>query len=98
MEVVVFTVMAGALIASVPIAIALGLSAVAVKVAVAEAAQVVFDSGDNSSEYKAAAYRWLNLARSYVYNDGWWKSLVHPRQVVTTTSTRTCTPVTPRVF
>jgi hypothetical protein len=51
--------------------------------------QVVFDSGDNSSAYRTAARRWLNLARSYIADDALWKTALRPDATLTTDAAKT---------
>jgi len=51
--------------------------------------QTTFDSGDEGAGYKTAARRWLNLARSYIADQGLWKSALSARQTITTAAATT---------
>lgn len=51
--------------------------------------QIVFDSDDSSTAYRNAARRWLNLARSYIADRGYWKPALDDSVTITTSAATT---------
>lgn len=51
--------------------------------------QVAFDSDDASGDYRTAALRWLNLARSHIASSGLWRTAIDADVELTTSAATT---------